>query len=280
MLGKLMGVALGRAETKRGNKTERGFMEQQYQNQRSLNQQGHDLQMDMWNKTNYGAQLQHMKDAGLNPALMYGMGGGGGATTGSQGGGSAAKGNAQKQMGIEGLMAASQAALNDSLGKKAQQEGNLAETRANELRGDTKEQNTRIANVETDTTKKLAEVQNQLIQNSIDLGTATSVMQGIIAENGTKIIERDIKDETEKNQILKVNKEVGKLASEITKNNAQEKLAEMESKIKAEEAEMAEKYGTYKGDDIRFRSVKAFFTETLNGVKTLVKKYKDAKGMK
>jgi len=275
-----MGVALGRAETKRGNATERGFMEQQYQNQRSLNQQGHDLQMDMWNKTNYGAQLQHMKDAGLNPALMYGMGGGGGATTGSQGGGSAAKGNAQKQMGIEGLMAASQAALNDSLGKKAQQEGNLAETRANELRGDTKEQDTRIANVETDTTKKLAEVQNQLIQNSIDLGTATSVMQGIIAENGTKIIERDIKDETEKNQILKVNKEVGKLASEITKNNAQEKLAEMESKIKAEEAEMAEKYGTYKGDDIRFRSVKAFFTETLNGVKTLVKKYKDAKGMK
>ena len=105
MLGKLMGVALGRAETKRGNATERGFMEQQYQNQRSLNQQGHDLQMDMWNKTNYGAQLQHMKDAGLNPALMYGMGGGGGATTGSQGGGSAAKGNAQKQMGIEGLMA-------------------------------------------------------------------------------------------------------------------------------------------------------------------------------
>lgn len=111
MLGKLMGVALGRAETKRGNATERGFMEQQYQNQRSLNQQGHDLQMDMWNKTNYGEQLQHMKDAGLNPALMYGMGGGGGATTGSQGGGSAAKGNAQKQMGIEGLMAAAQTEL-------------------------------------------------------------------------------------------------------------------------------------------------------------------------
>ena len=280
MLGKLMGVALGRAETKRGNKTERGFMEQQYQNQRSLNQQGHDLQMDMWNKTNYGAQLQHMKDAGLNPALMYGMGGGGGATTGSQGGGSAAKGNAQKQMGIEGLMAASQAALNDSLGKKAQQEGNLAETRANELRGDTKEQDTRIANIATDTGKKLEELQNQVIQNKVDLATATSRMEGIIAEEGSKVIERDIKDETEKNQILKVTKEVGKLASEITKNNAQEQLAKMESRIKAEEAEMAEKYGTYKGDDIRFRSVKAFFTETLNGVKTLVKKYKDAKGMK
>ena len=101
----------GIAETAMGNKTERKNAERQYGNQRKLNQQGHDLQMDMWNKTNYGAQLAHMKDAGLNPALMYGMGGGGGATTGSQGGGSASKANAQKQMGIEGAMAGAQAAL-------------------------------------------------------------------------------------------------------------------------------------------------------------------------
>lgn len=42
-------------------------------------------QMDIWNKTNYEAQMKHMKAAGLNPALMYGMGGGGGATTGGAG---------------------------------------------------------------------------------------------------------------------------------------------------------------------------------------------------
>jgi hypothetical protein len=58
-----------------------------------LNKQGHDLQMDMWNKTNYGAQVKHMLEAGLNPALMYGSAGQGG-TTGSQGGGSAAGGSA------------------------------------------------------------------------------------------------------------------------------------------------------------------------------------------
>jgi hypothetical protein len=68
-------------------------MNHQYANQRLLNQQGHDLQMDMWNKTNYGAQVQHMKDAGLNPALMYGSAGQGGST-GSQSGGSASGGNA------------------------------------------------------------------------------------------------------------------------------------------------------------------------------------------
>lgn len=47
-----------------------------------------DLQYDMWNKTNAEAQVEHYEKAGLNPALMYGMGGGGGVTTGSASAGS------------------------------------------------------------------------------------------------------------------------------------------------------------------------------------------------
>ncbi len=136
MLGKAAGSAFGLYQSNYANQKEDWNAKRQQQRQMELNQQGHDLQMDMWNKTNYGAQIDHMKQAGLNPALMYGMGGGGGATTGSQGGGAAAKGVGQKQMGIEGLMAASQVGLNDSLGKKAQQEGNLAETKADEIKGD------------------------------------------------------------------------------------------------------------------------------------------------
>lgn len=66
-------------------------------------------QLDMWNKTNYEAQIEHMKKAGLNPGLMYGMSGGGGTTTGNAGGG-----NFQSQAGQDvqrdqiGLMRASQ----------------------------------------------------------------------------------------------------------------------------------------------------------------------------
>ncbi|AXH76549.1 MAG: DNA pilot protein [Microviridae sp.] len=37
--------------------------------------------MEMWQNTGYGAQKEQMKSAGLNPGLMYGMGGGGGQTT-------------------------------------------------------------------------------------------------------------------------------------------------------------------------------------------------------
>jgi len=79
----------------RQNRQQREMMGLQYGNQRKLNQQGHRMQMDMWNKTNYGAQVDHMKEAGLNPALMYGSAGQGGQT-GSQGGGSAGSGAAPK----------------------------------------------------------------------------------------------------------------------------------------------------------------------------------------
>lgn len=55
---------------------ERRIMELQQQNQ-----------MEMWNNTNYGAQMEHIKKAGLNPAMIYGMSGGGGTTAGGIGGG-------------------------------------------------------------------------------------------------------------------------------------------------------------------------------------------------
>lgn len=40
-------------------------------------------QMEMWQNTGYEAQKKQMEAAGLNPGLMYGMGGGGGQSTGS-----------------------------------------------------------------------------------------------------------------------------------------------------------------------------------------------------
>jgi hypothetical protein len=76
------------------------YMDVQRQNQEALNRQGHRLQMDMWNKTNYGAQMGHMKEAGLNPGLMYGQSGTGGST-GSQGGGSASGSSAPAIQGMD-----------------------------------------------------------------------------------------------------------------------------------------------------------------------------------
>ena len=39
--------------------------------------------MDIWEKTNYKAQMGQLEKAGLNPGLIYGMGGAGGTLGGS-----------------------------------------------------------------------------------------------------------------------------------------------------------------------------------------------------
>jgi hypothetical protein len=271
----LFGMLGANTNQKRQYGQTKRLMGLQNEYQRGLNQQGHDLQMDMWNKTNYGAQLQHMKDAGLNPGLMYGMGGGGGTTTGSQGGGSQSMGGVeqQKNMGIEGAMAIAQMELVNA------QKKNVEADTQNKI-----DQNPNIGkqgeNLDANTNKQFAELQSQLIQNSIDLGTAVSRIEGIIAEEGTKVIENNIKDQTQKDIVLRANEDVKKITSEITKNNAQEKLSKVEARIKSVEAEMGEEYGTFKGDDIRLRTVKGWFTELGNGIKSVFEKYKEAKGIK
>jgi hypothetical protein len=95
VIGQVLGMIGGHQSERRNNRNNRSLMNLQKENQKELNQQGHDLQFDMWNKTNYGAQKRHMLEAGLNPALMYGSAGASG-TTGSQSGGSASMGSSQQ----------------------------------------------------------------------------------------------------------------------------------------------------------------------------------------
>ena len=80
----------------------------------------------MWKKTNYPAQMEMLKEAGLNPALLYGMSGGGGTTTGSQSGGSAASAKAPEQIDVSGMLSLSklraETKLLESQAKKAEAE--------------------------------------------------------------------------------------------------------------------------------------------------------------
>ncbi len=119
----LFGAGYGEYGNERQNRQDRTNAMMQYQNQRKLNQQGNRLQMDMWNKTNYGAQVEHMKNAGLNPALMYGSAGQGG-TTGSQGGGSATKAQAPKApvMDMSNMLLGKQAKLLEAQTRKTNEE--------------------------------------------------------------------------------------------------------------------------------------------------------------
>lgn len=102
-----MGLAFGAASGIANRAMDEQAMKDQYFQQLklnnmslSLNKNMYDYQMnrqfEFWDKTNYKAQVEQMRKAGLNPALFYGKGGGMGATTGN-----ASSGNFQSQAGSD-----------------------------------------------------------------------------------------------------------------------------------------------------------------------------------
>ena len=91
--GGLLTMIGQRKREERAMQNQEKLMGLQLRNQAQLNEQGQRIQQETWEKTNYPAQMKMLKEAGLNPGLLYSKGGSGGVT-GSQGGGSAASGNA------------------------------------------------------------------------------------------------------------------------------------------------------------------------------------------
>lgn len=95
---------------------QRRAQELQIKGAKEMADYGYDQQMRMWEQTGYGAQMKQMKEAGLNPAMMYGgagsggqLGSGGGAMpTGMNLDSAATSQKAVSGMGIEAAMAAAQ----------------------------------------------------------------------------------------------------------------------------------------------------------------------------
>lgn len=82
----LIGMGIAKGKDKRQLTQQEKLQNLQIRGQKEMMDYGMQQQYDMWQKTNYKPQLDEMKEAGINPALMYGMGGGGGTTTGSPSG--------------------------------------------------------------------------------------------------------------------------------------------------------------------------------------------------
>lgn len=82
-VGGIMGLALGSINDKRQLKQQGKLQKQQIAGNKEMIDYQMAKELQMWQNTNYGPQMEQLKKAGLNPGLIYGMSGGGGATTGN-----------------------------------------------------------------------------------------------------------------------------------------------------------------------------------------------------
>lgn len=190
LIGEGMGLLLEGHNDRRQLDMQQKLQDMQMKGQKDMALFNYQQQMKMWNETNYKAQVAQLNKAGLNPGLLYGMGGTGGATIGSAQGQGPGMGDAPKGggealgMGIVGAQTAAQLAL-----LKAQKDNIEADTANKEA------QTTKTAGVDT----KLGETQisslTQGINNQKAVETLTKI-QGDIAE-----YEKEIKGETLKASI-------------------------------------------------------------------------------
>lgn len=216
----------GLSDEQWGNQLRLMEIQNRYNEQMAKNNQQRNK--DLWDYTNYENQKQHIKNAGLNPALIYGMGGGGGvSSSGAQGQGvtqptdrSVEMKLKQQGLGLQLASIASQVALN-----KSQAEKNKVE--ANKIAGvDTDMQKATIDNLIAQTSNE--KVKKGLILGQIRVADAEEELKRNMAD-WTK----DKADETRWN-IKSLQKGIDKLAEEINGMKLDNELKErtIDNKVK------------------------------------------------
>lgn len=219
-------MSSGTANEQWGNQLRLMDIQNRYNEQMAKNNQQRNK--DLWDYTNYENQKQHIKNAGLNPALMYGMGGGGGVSaSGAQGQGvtqptdrSVEMGLKQQGLGLQLASIASQVDLN-----KSQAEKNKAE--ADKIAGvDTDMQKATIDNLIAQTSNE--KVKKGLILGQIRVADAEEELKRNMAD-WTK----DKADETRWN-IKSLQKGIDKLVEEINGMKLDNELKErtIDNKVK------------------------------------------------
>lgn len=139
--GTVLGMATQKSQDKRQVKQQQKLTDIQEASNRKLMNESYGLQRDMYDhtysKNTPEAQMKNLKEAGLNPALMYGIGGQSGATAGGGGasvsGGSAADaastGNEitnKAQLGLQAGMMEAQIKVLESQAKKNEADAELS----------------------------------------------------------------------------------------------------------------------------------------------------------
>lgn len=97
IFGALDEAILGDRRRQKQLDQQRKLQDLQIKGNKQLMDYGYDQQLQMWEDTNYGAQMEQIKKAGLNPAMIYGSGGGGGGQLGAGVAGTVGSGEASNE---------------------------------------------------------------------------------------------------------------------------------------------------------------------------------------
>ena len=265
-------MSAGAANEQWGNQLKLMEIQNRYNEQMAKNNQQRNK--DLWNYTNYENQKQHIKNAGLNPALIYGMGGGGGVSAnGAQGQGvtqptdrSVEMGLKQQGLGLQLASIASQIDLN-----KSQAEKNEAE--ANKIAGvDTRAQEANINNL-------IAQTSNEKVKKGLILGQIRVADAEEELKRNTADWTKDKADETRWN-IKSLQKGIDKLVEEINGMKLDNELKEKTINNKVKESAltlqnlMAEILLKGSQKKVNEEQAKAIPQQILQGWEDLVKKGK------
>lgn len=172
-INEAMGIAFQPIKNKQQAKQARKLQDIQLEGEATRLQRNEALAMRMWENTNYPAQMEQLIKAGLNPGLLYGMGGGAGGTTAQapSSGGTATAETAKASHGAEGM--GIQAALLDA------QRRNIEADTKNKLVDAAKKEgvDTVLAGAQADSLKQgienqkvqkaLTEVQDSILRNEL-----------------------------------------------------------------------------------------------------------------
>lgn len=213
--GGIMGLVLSGINDRRQLKQQERLQNLQMKGNKAMMDYSMSKELQMWKDTSYPAQMEMLKKAGLNPGLMYGMGGGGGQTigspTGAVEGGKAPQGGGEipemMGMGMQLAMMKSQKELVDA---------QAAEIRSR-IPGNEKEPGLK----EAQTNSLLQGIKNQKAQE-----TLTNIQSGI------QQLELRFLGDTMELRKSQVNYEVSKLNEEISILETQKDLDKKTATIK------------------------------------------------
>lgn len=214
-----MGLILGHQQDKRQMNMARKLQRQQMEGDKEMTDYNYNKQLQMWEATGYGAQLDQIKRAGLSPALIYGGQGAGGATTNietgrtSTAGAPTGGGEIQAMMGLglqRELLQAQKENIQAQTEKTKAETGNVPKTGA-QIEASTMNLLQGIKSAEAQ--QALTELQTELgqIQKQFDTGTLQDRIKQInlymqTAEETLEALQRDneINNSTKESKIAQI----------------------------------------------------------------------------